>query len=70
MEGVSSEMIKERMYNKKVKVLTKDIMLQWVKEEKPELLVMAGAGVLSLTDRRLRVGAPQRAAKQAMEPAE
>ena len=39
-------------------------------------LVMAGAGVLSLTDRRLRVGAPSRKAKPAkpvapaMEPAE
>lgn len=33
-------------------------------------LVMAGAGVLSLTDRRLRVGAPQRAAKSSLEPAE
>lgn len=33
-------------------------------------IVMAGAGVLSLTDRRLRVGAPQRAARQTMEPAE
>jgi cytochrome c-type biogenesis protein CcmF len=33
-------------------------------------LVMAGAGVLSLTDRRLRVGAPRPAAKPALEPAE
>ena len=30
-------------------------------------LVMAGAGVLSLTDRRLRIGAPQRACKAAAE---
>lgn len=41
------------------------ILLIWI-----GALVMAGAGVLSLTDRRLRVGAPQRAAKPAMEPAE
>ena len=31
---------------------------------------MAAAGVLSLTDRRLRVGAPKQAKKLAMEPAE
>ncbi|KKB86628.1 cytochrome C biogenesis protein CcmF [Devosia limi DSM 17137] len=33
-------------------------------------ILMAGAGVLSLTDRRRRVGAPQRAAKPIAEPAE
>src|SRR5690606_7836467 len=33
-------------------------------------LVMAGAGMLSLTDRRLRVGAPRPAARAIPEPAE
>jgi cytochrome c-type biogenesis protein CcmF len=33
-------------------------------------LVMAGAGVLSLTDRRLRIGAPQRARKAMPEAAQ
>ncbi|MBF0680857.1 MAG: heme lyase CcmF/NrfE family subunit [Devosia sp.] len=33
-------------------------------------LVMAGAGILSLTDRRMRVGAPRPAAKAVPEPAE
>lgn len=41
------------------------ILLIWI-----GALVMAGAGILSLTDRRLRVGAPQRAAKPALEPAQ
>lgn len=41
------------------------ILLIWI-----GALVMSGAGVLSLTDRRLRVGAPRRAAKHAPEPAE
>ena len=33
-------------------------------------LVMAGAGILSLTDRRLRLGAPQKAARPSLEAAE
>lgn len=41
------------------------ILLIWI-----GALVMAAAGVLSLTDRRLRVGAPKQAKKLAMEPAE
>lgn len=41
------------------------ILLIWI-----GTLVMAGAGVLSLTDRRLRFGIPQRATRQAPEPAE
>ncbi len=41
------------------------ILLIWI-----GALVMAGAGVLSLTDRRLRFGVPQRAAKPVPEAAE
>ncbi len=44
MEGVSSEMILEKMTLKDKKVLSKEAMKQWVKETQPELLVMAGAG--------------------------
>jgi cytochrome c-type biogenesis protein CcmF len=33
-------------------------------------LLMAGAGLLSLSDRRQRIGAPRRAAKAVPEPAE
>ncbi|KKB81268.1 cytochrome C biogenesis protein CcmF [Devosia soli] len=41
------------------------ILLIWI-----GALIMAGAGILSLTDRRLRVGAPKRATKSVLEPAE
>jgi cytochrome c-type biogenesis protein CcmF len=41
------------------------ILLIWI-----GCLVMAGAGVLSLTDRRLRVGLPQQSRKPTPEPAE
>ncbi len=41
------------------------ILLIWI-----GCLVMAGAGVLSLTDRRLRIGAPQRARKAMPEAAQ
>lgn len=44
MEGVESEMILERMKLANKKVLSKEAMQQWVKENKPKLLVMAGAG--------------------------
>lgn len=44
MEGVSSEMILEKMSLKDKKVLSKKDMKQWVRETRPQLLVMAGAG--------------------------
>jgi UDP-N-acetylmuramate--alanine ligase len=44
IEGVNSEMILQRMTLKHKQVLSKDEMLQWVGENQPELLVMAGAG--------------------------
>ncbi len=44
MEGVESEMILERMKLTNKKVLSKEDMQQWVKDNKPKLLVMAGAG--------------------------
>ena len=42
--GVSSEMIMDRMKLENKKVLTKEAMKAWVKENRPSLLVMAGAG--------------------------
>ncbi len=44
MEGVESEMILEKMKLANKKVLSKEEMQEWVKDNKPKLLVMAGAG--------------------------
>jgi UDP-N-acetylmuramate--alanine ligase len=44
MEGVVSEIILEKMQLKDKRVLSKEEMIEWVKETKPSLLVMAGAG--------------------------
>jgi UDP-N-acetylmuramate--alanine ligase len=44
IEGVESEMILEKMKLVGKKVLSKEDMQSWVKENKPKLLVMAGAG--------------------------
>jgi UDP-N-acetylmuramate--alanine ligase len=44
MKGVVSEIILEKMQLKDKKVLSKEEMIEWVKETKPSLLVMAGAG--------------------------
>ncbi len=44
LAGVSSEMISDKMTLKDKKVLSKADMIQWVRETKPALLVMAGAG--------------------------
>ncbi len=42
--GVESEMIVTRMKNKNSKVLDKTALLNWIKENKTELLITAGAG--------------------------
>ena len=44
MQGVLSEMIVERMEKGKAKVMSKVDMCEWVKSNKPSLIVMAGAG--------------------------
>jgi len=44
MEGVNSEMILSKMTNKNKKVLSKTEILDWVKNNKTELLITAGAG--------------------------
>lgn len=44
IEGVSSEMIAKRMKNKHKQILDKAEALQWIKSNKIELLITAGAG--------------------------
>lgn len=44
MEGVDSEMILSRMMNKNKMVLSKTGLLEWIKNNKTELLITAGAG--------------------------
>ena len=44
MEGVTSEMILNKMTLADTQVLTKKAMLAWMQKTKPELVVMAGAG--------------------------
>ncbi len=44
MEGVSSEMILERMKNSYKRILDKVDVLEWVKNNKTELLITSGAG--------------------------
>lgn len=48
MPGVSSEMILNLMKLDNKKVLSKDDMLQWVRDNKPSLAVMCGAGDIDL----------------------
>lgn len=44
MPGVESELILDNMQLPQKQVLTKEVMLDWVKLHKPELVVMCGAG--------------------------
>ena len=44
MDGVSSEMILNKMKNNNKRVLNKTELLEWVKKNKTELLITAGAG--------------------------
>ena len=44
IQGVVSEMILGKMTINNKQVLSKDAMLKWVEVNKPNLLVMAGAG--------------------------
>ncbi len=44
MEGVSSELILHQMQLTNKQVLSKEDMMNWVKEHQPKLLVMCGAG--------------------------
>lgn len=55
MEGVSSEMILERMTLQNRRVLSKEAMKEWVKAIQPELLVMAGAGDIDVLIQEVRL---------------
>lgn len=44
MEGVGSEMIKKRMNNTNVTILSKESVLAWADKSKPKVLITAGAG--------------------------
>jgi UDP-N-acetylmuramate--alanine ligase len=44
MEGVTSQMIADRMENKSNTVMSKDALLEYVRAAKPALLITAGAG--------------------------
>lgn len=44
MAGVTSQLVLNKMKNKKKEIVEKENLIQWVKNNKPELLVMAGAG--------------------------
>ena len=44
MPGVTSDMLLQRMKAKHKMILEKQDMLNWIKENKPSLVVMAGAG--------------------------
>ncbi len=44
IEGVNSEMILDKMKNKNSRVLNKEELLGWIKDNKTELLITAGAG--------------------------
>lgn len=44
IEGVSSEMIYQQMQLSQKHLMTREELLQWSKEHKPELLITAGAG--------------------------
>ena len=68
IEGVNSEMIAKKMSLSRTEVLTKDELKNWVKGNRPQLLVMAGAGdidalvqpikeiLLEVTDGQEKVG--------------
>jgi len=48
MEGVNSEMILSRMKNKHSKVLSKEMLMEEIKNNKPEFLITAGAGDIDM----------------------
>jgi UDP-N-acetylmuramate--alanine ligase len=58
MEGVSSDMIIEKISLNNSKVLSKEAMIERIKNDKPELLVMAGAGDIDVLIQQVR-GLPE-----------
>ena len=54
IDGVTSEMIIDKMTNKNVVLLQKEELSAWVKTEAPKLLVMAGAGDIDVLIRNIK----------------
>jgi UDP-N-acetylmuramate--alanine ligase len=52
--GVTSEMIIHKMTNKNVVMLEKEAVSDWVKQQQPKLLVMAGAGDIDVLIRNIK----------------
>jgi UDP-N-acetylmuramate--alanine ligase len=52
--GVTSEMIIKKMSHKNVLLLQKEEVQNWVKEQQPKLLVMAGAGDIDVLIRNIK----------------
>ena len=52
--GVTSEMIIDKMTNKNVVLLQKEELSNWIKAQKPKLLVMAGAGDIDVLIRNIK----------------
>ena len=52
--GVTSEMIMHKMTNKNVVMLEKEAVSDWVKQQQPKLLVMAGAGDIDVLIRNIK----------------
>ena len=44
MEGVTSQLILDKMENKNKRIIEKDELIKWVENNNPPLLVMSGAG--------------------------
>ena len=54
IRGVTSEMIIHKMNNKNVVLLQKEELSNWVKAQKPKLLVIAGAGDIDVLIRNIK----------------
>lgn len=55
IEGVSSELIINKMTLKDRRIKSKKAMKEWIKERQPELLVMAGAGDIDVMVQEVKV---------------
>jgi UDP-N-acetylmuramate--alanine ligase len=60
IEGVSSEMIEERMGEKMVQLLSKEEMVDYLQQKQPELVVMAGAGDIDVLVQQVKVALESR----------
>ena len=54
VEGVTSKMILDRMTNENKRILEKEELVNWIKNNRPELLITAGAGDIDAMVPRLK----------------